>query len=81
MTQTIEFYTFFQALTYTKKALKGDIEYLASSNHSCEIHHYFSTSTLTPQTVCVSSVRVPDAVQRINSLNEHIDIASGKKKV
>lgn len=56
--------------------LKTDIENMAS-NHSCEIHNYFTTSTLTPQTVCVSSVRVADAVQSINCQNEHIDIASG----
>lgn len=57
--------------------LKADIESMAS-NHSCEIYNYFTTSTLTPQTVCVSSVRVADAVQSINCQNEHIDIASGK---
>jgi len=57
--------------------LKTDIESMAS-NHSCEIYNYFTTSTLTPQTVCVSSVRIPDAVQIINCLNEHIDIASGE---
>lgn len=49
-----------------------------ASNHSCEIYNYFTTSTLTPQTVCVSSVRVADAIQRINSQNDHIDIASGE---
>jgi len=49
-----------------------------ASNHSCEIYNYFTTSTLTPQTVCVSSVRVADAIQKINSQNDHIDIASGE---
>lgn len=68
---------FFQALTYTKIALKPDIERMASSHHTCEIFNYFTTSTLTPRTVCVSSVRVSDVVQRINFLNEHIDIVSG----
>lgn len=51
---------------------------MASTNHSCEVFNYFTTSTLIPQTVCVSSVRVADVVQRINVLNEHIDIASGR---
>uniref|UniRef100_A0A2S2NFQ6 deoxyribose-phosphate aldolase n=1 Tax=Schizaphis graminum TaxID=13262 RepID=A0A2S2NFQ6_SCHGA len=64
-----------KALTFTKKMLKTDIESMAS-NHSCEIYNYFTTSTLTPQTVCVSSVRIADAVQRLNCLNEHINIAS-----
>jgi len=57
--------------------LSTDIENMAT-HHSCEIYNYFTTSTLTPQTVCVSSVRVADAVQRINCQNEHIDITSGK---
>ncbi|XP_027852914.2 putative deoxyribose-phosphate aldolase [Aphis gossypii] len=64
-----------KALNFTKETLKPDIESMAS-NHSCEIYNYFTTSTLTPQTVCVSSVRVADAIQRINSQNDHIDIAS-----
>lgn len=64
-----------KALNFTKETLKSDIESMAS-NHSCEIYNYFTTSTLTPQTVCVSSVRVADAIQRINSQNDHIDIAS-----
>lgn len=48
------------------------------THHSCELHNYLTTSTLTPQTVCVSSVRISDAVQRLRILKEHIDIASGK---
>ncbi|KAF0755682.1 putative deoxyribose-phosphate aldolase, partial [Aphis craccivora] len=64
-----------KALNFTKETLKSDIESMAS-NHSCEIYNYFTTSTLTPQTVCVSSVRIADAIQRINSQNDHIDIAS-----
>lgn len=54
---------------------------MAATNHSCEVFHYFTNSTLIPPTVCVSSVRVPDAVRRIKYLNEHIDIASGKNTI
>jgi len=56
--------------------LKVDIENM-SSKHSCEIYNYFSTSTLTPQTICVSSIHVPDAVERLRGLEQHIDITSG----
>ncbi|XP_050541877.1 deoxyribose-phosphate aldolase isoform X2 [Daktulosphaira vitifoliae] len=64
-----------KALTYGKKNLKNDIENMGSK-HTCPIYNYFSNSTLIPPTVCVSSVRVPDAVERIKQLGVHIDIAS-----
>jgi hypothetical protein len=49
-----------------------------ANTHSCELRNYFTTSTLTPQTVCVSSVRIYDVVQRLRFLKQHIDIASGE---
>lgn len=67
----------FQALNYPKEILKADIQNIPLK-HSCDIYDYLSTSSLCPQTICVSSVRVPDAVQRMNYLKQHIDITSGK---
>ncbi|XP_050432381.1 deoxyribose-phosphate aldolase [Adelges cooleyi] len=64
-----------KALTYAKKNLKSDIEDMGSK-HTCPIYNYLSTSTLIPPTICVSSIRVPDAVQRIKHQGVHIDIAS-----
>ncbi|XP_025409416.1 deoxyribose-phosphate aldolase isoform X2 [Sipha flava] len=64
-----------KAFLYAKELLKSDIEKMANT-HSCELRNYFTTSTLTPQTVCVSSVRIYDVVQRLRFLKQHIDIAS-----
>lgn len=61
---------------YSKNSLTEDIENMAA-NHSCNVSEYFRNSSLTPQTICVSSIRVSDAVRRLNFLKQHIEIASG----
>ncbi|VVC25237.1 Aldolase-type TIM barrel,DeoC/FbaB/ lacD aldolase,Deoxyribose-phosphate aldolase [Cinara cedri] len=65
-----------KALTYTKTTLLTDIKQIKNSDHLCSIYEYFNTSTLTPATICVSSVRVIDAIQRLRFLKQTLDIAS-----
>lgn len=61
---------------FSKNSLTKDIENMAPI-HSCNVSEYFRNSSLTPQTICVSSIRVPDAVKRLTFLKQHIEIASG----
>lgn len=66
-----------QALTYTKTELKNVINQI-KENNSYNVYEYFNTSTLMPATICISSVRVIDALERLRFLKETLNIASGK---